>query len=159
MTFLKSIQAFADLPAKINRLDKKITEMAAKPAEANAIPPSSRAQRPIGLVFDELSRGINPFSLLETAGVADTTDSIESIAEKFNRFGIVKVKRVYSPEASRELNQQCINFSGAQATRFQRRILEEKEMGNRRGPGLQGRGVLALCRKPRHSRRYRHTAR
>ncbi|MBC7147870.1 hypothetical protein [Ciceribacter selenitireducens] len=134
MTFLKSIQAFADLPAKINRLDKKITEMAAKPAEANAIPPSSRAQRPIGLVFDELSRGINPFSLLETAGVADATDSIESIAEKFNRFGIVKVKRVYSPEASRELNQQCINFSGLKPLDFSAVYSKKKKWGTGGAP-------------------------
>lgn len=89
---------------------------AASPAtaasSAQKIYPSARAQRPIGIFYDELSRGINPFSLIETCGVADVTDPVEKIVELFDRFNLVKVRRVYSPERSRELNQHCINFSG-----------------------------------------------
>ena len=74
--------------------------------------PSSRAKRPIGIFYDELSRGVNPFSLIESAGIADVTDPIEKIADLFNRFGIVKVRRLYSPERSKLLGQHYSDVSG-----------------------------------------------
>ncbi len=101
--------------------------------------PSARAQRPIGLVFDELSRGINPFSLIESAGVCDVTDSTASIAEKFNRFGIVKVRRLYSPEASKELNDHCIRFSGLVPKDFSAVYSKKKKWATGGAPVLHDR--------------------
>lgn len=85
---------------------------AAEVKTVTVVYPSARASRPIGIFYDELSRGLNPFSLIDTAGVADITDQVETIVDMFNRFGIVKVRRVYSAEKSRLLNQHCIDFSG-----------------------------------------------
>ncbi len=91
--------------------------------------PSDRSQPAIGIVSDELSRGINPFGLIESAGVADVTDSIESIAAKFDRFGLVKVRRVYSPETSRELTEHCIKFSGLQPMDFNKAKTKKEKGG------------------------------
>lgn len=141
MKFFNGLQSLAEIPAKLSSIDKKLAGLSKTIEKIQTgatglpgIPPSARAQRPIGLVFDELSRGINPFSLIETAGVADATDSIESIAEKFNRFGLVKVRRVYSPEASRELNQHCIDFSGLKPLDFRDVYTKKKKWGTGGAP-------------------------
>ena len=71
-----------------------------------------RAPRPIGIFYDELSRGVNPFSYLETCGVADADADPAHIADLFDRFGIVKIRGLYDPEQSRQLQADCIDFSG-----------------------------------------------
>ncbi len=90
--------------------------------------PSARAQRPIGLFYDELSRGVNPFSLIETAGVADASDTTEHISNLFNRFGIVKVRGLYSPQRSKELHEHCIDFSDLKPLDF-RDVITRKRKG------------------------------
>lgn len=73
--------------------------------------PSSRAKRIMGTYFDEFSRGVNPFGYIPTFGVANATDPKEEIAELFKRFGIVKVRGVYSAKESLALQKLCIGFS------------------------------------------------
>jgi hypothetical protein len=109
---------------------------AVTPALAPKVYPSARAQRPIGIFYDELSRGINPFSLIDSAGIADVTDSIESIAAQFDKYGIVKVRRLYSPERSKELNQHCINFSGLKPLDFRDVFSKKKKWGTGGAPVL-----------------------
>ncbi|UXU75095.1 hypothetical protein [Paracoccus sp. SMMA_5] len=98
--------------------------------------PSSRAKRPIGIFYDELSRGVNPFSLIESAGIADVTDPIEKIADLFNRFGIVKVRRLYSPERSKLLNQHCIDFSGLKPLDFRDVFAKKRKWATGGAPAL-----------------------
>lgn len=108
----------------------------AKPGANAKVYPSARAQRDIGIFYDELSKGVNPFSLIESAGVADVTDSIESIAEQFNKYGIVKVRRLYSPERSKELNQHCISFSGLKPLDFRDVFSRKRKWGTGGAPVL-----------------------
>lgn len=98
--------------------------------------PSARAQRPIGLSYDELSRGINPFAMVDTHGVADATDPPEVIAELFNRYGLVKIRGLYSAEKSRALYQHCIDFSGLSPDDFHKVITREKPWGTGGSPVL-----------------------
>jgi hypothetical protein len=107
--------------------------------DKNVIPkfyPSARAKRPIGIFYDELSRGINPFSQIETCGVADVTDPVEHIADLFDKFNIVKVRRVYSPERSKLLNQHCIDFSGLQPGDFRDVFTKKKKWATGGAPVL-----------------------
>jgi hypothetical protein len=80
--------------------------------------PSARAQRPIGIFYDELSRGVNPFSLVKTLGVCDASEGPERVRELFDQYGIVKVRGVYSPDRSTLLNDHCIDFSGLKPLDF-----------------------------------------
>ncbi|OJI95370.1 hypothetical protein LY10_04227 [Planktotalea frisia] len=73
---------------------------------------SSRAKRRIGRVYDEFSRGRNPFSLIPTCGIADITDSVEKIRALFDEFGIVKIRRLYGEDQSQDLAKLCESFSG-----------------------------------------------
>ncbi|MCA1970907.1 MAG: hypothetical protein LDL42_17400 [Rhizobium sp.] len=73
--------------------------------------PSARASRRIGNYFDELSRGINPFGFIPTFGVADASTPPEEIASLFDKFGLVKVRGVYSPKESEALHKLCVEFS------------------------------------------------
>lgn len=100
------------LKSSLNSTPEKLDSTTVRPQTDMVVYPSARAARPIGIFYDELSRGLNPFALIDTAGVADITDPIETIVDSFNKFGIVKVRRVYSVERSRLLNQHCIDFSG-----------------------------------------------
>lgn len=104
---------------------------------APTVYPSARAQRPIGIAYDELSRGINPFSEIETHGVADVTDSAEHIADLFRRFGIVKLRRLYTPEKSRQLSETCIDFSGLEPLDYRAVFNKEKEWGTGGTPVLR----------------------
>ncbi len=127
---------------------------APKPATAATTPPakvypSARAQRPIGIFYDELSRGVNPFSLIETHGVADVTDPPEVIADLFNRFGIVKVRRVYSPTRSRELNEHCIDFSGLKPLDFRDVFSKQKKWGTGGAPVLNDRRFWPYVVEPK----------
>lgn len=74
--------------------------------------PSSRAQRRLGTYFDEFSRGMNPFGLIPTFGVANANTPTEEIVSLFNQFNIVKIRGVYSTETSSELHKLCIEKSG-----------------------------------------------
>jgi hypothetical protein len=78
---------------------------------ASDVVPSSRAQRRMGTYFDEFSRGMNPFGFIPTFGVADATNSPDEIAALFDKFGLVKVRGVYSPKESSELHKLCVEFS------------------------------------------------
>lgn len=107
--------------------------------DRSAIPvqyPSARAQRPIGIFYDELSRGVNPFSLIESCGVADVTDSTEHIADLFDRFGIVKIRRVYSPQRSQSLNDLCVDFSGLAPLDFRDVFAKKRKWGTGGAPSL-----------------------
>ena len=119
---------------------KKKKPAAKKPTPVAAPAPkvfaSARAQRPIGIFYDELSRGINPFSEIETHSVADITDSPEHIADLFNRFGIVKLRRLYTPEKSRQLWENCIDFSGLEPLDYRAVFNKEKEWGTGGAPVL-----------------------
>ena len=88
---------------------------------------------------------MNPFSLIETGGVADVTDPIDEIAAKFNRFGIVKVRRVYSAERSRELNQHCIDFSGLKPLDFRDVFSKKKKWGVGGAPVLNDRSFWSYA--------------
>lgn len=104
MTTLKQARNWLMRELGINMLLRKLgIKPPLSPKAKRKVFHSSRARRPIGFVFDELSRGLNPFSFIETAGLADVTDTPESIAEKFNRFGIVKVRRVNTPQQADNL--------------------------------------------------------
>ncbi len=146
LTALKDARLTALRAEKASRVAQTVRQTAVQNArkavaEAKAalaqVRPSARAQRPIGLYYDELSRGINPFSLYQTAGVADVTDSAEHIAGLFNTYGIVKVKRVYSQERSQLLNQHCISFSGLQPEDYVDVFNKQKKWGTGGSPVLK----------------------
>ncbi|MBI1493430.1 hypothetical protein [Halocynthiibacter styelae] len=98
--------------------------------------PSSRAKRPIGHVYDEFSRGTNPFSLIQTCGIADVTDPIEKIVSLYNKYGIVKIRRLYSQEQSQELATNCENFSGLTTLDFNKVVKGEKKWAKGGAPVL-----------------------
>ncbi|OJI94496.1 hypothetical protein LY10_01471 [Planktotalea frisia] len=98
--------------------------------------PSSRARRPIGHVYDEFSRGTNPFSLIQTCGVADITDPIEKIVDLYNRYGIVKIRRLYSEEQSQKLAKLCEDFSGLTTRDFNKVVKGEKKWAKGGAPVL-----------------------
>jgi len=127
---------------------KKPVAAAPKPA-APTVYPSARAQRPIGIAYDELSRGINPFSEIETHGVADVTDSPEHIADLFRRFGIVKLRRLYTPEKSRQLWENCIDFSGLEPLDYRAVFNQEKEWGTGGTPVLRDERFWPYVVEPR----------
>ncbi|MGN7750558.1 hypothetical protein [Sinorhizobium sp. 22678] len=70
--------------------------------------PSARAKRRLGTFFDEFSRGMNPFGLIPTFGVADANTPVAEIVRLFDKFNIVKVRGVYSAKESAELQRLCI---------------------------------------------------
>ncbi len=112
------------------------TNTAADAPRQPKIYPSARAKRPIGIFYDELSRGINPYSQIETCGVADVSNSIDHIVNLFNKYNIVKVRRVYSPKKSKELNQHCIDFSGLQPREFRDVFAKRKKWATGGAPVL-----------------------
>ncbi len=118
-------------------------------AAAPKVYPSARAQRPIGIAYDELSRGINPFSEIETHGVADITDSPEHIADLFRRFGIVKLRRLYTPEKSRQLWENCIDFSGLEPLDYRAVFNKEKVWGTGGTPVLHDERFWPYVVEPR----------
>lgn len=74
--------------------------------------PSARAKRRLGTYFDEFSRGMNPFGLIPTFGVADANSmSADKIAALFDKFNIVKVRGVYTAQESADLQKICIETS------------------------------------------------
>jgi hypothetical protein len=126
-----------------------ISARSPEPAAARPFYPSSRAQRPIGIFYDELSRGINPFSLIESAGIADVTDPVEKITGLFDRFGIIKIRRFHSPERTAELNRLCMNFSGLEPLDF-RDVFERKKKWRTGGaPALRNPDFWSYCADPK----------
>lgn len=111
--------------------------------------PSARARRPIGIFYDELSRGVNPFSLIETCGVADATDPTEKIADLFDRFGIVKIRGVYSADRSRELHENCISFSGLKPLDFRDVFAKKRKWGTGGAPALHDDRFWSFVAEPR----------
>lgn len=105
-------------------------------ATTAAVHVSARAQRPIGIFYDELSRGVNPFSLIESCGIAEASDDPATVAELFDRFGIVKIRGAYSREESRELTQHCISFSGLQPLDFRDVFSKKRKWGTGGAPVL-----------------------
>lgn len=106
------------------------------PPPAPKVFPSSRATRPIGIFYDELSRGTNPFSFIETHGIAEATDPPEKIAALVDRFGIVKIRGVYSSGRSRQLHRTCIDFSGLEPLDYRDVIKRKREWGTGGAPVL-----------------------
>jgi hypothetical protein len=98
--------------------------------------PSSRARRQIGHVYDEFSRGINPFSMIQTCGVADVTDPIEKIVDLYNKYGIVKIRRLYSEGQSQKLAEHCESFSGLTKLDFNKVVKGDKKWAKGGAPVL-----------------------
>jgi len=98
--------------------------------------PSARAKRFTGFVYDEFARGINPFSQIQTCGVADITDPVEKIVALYNKFGIVKIRRLYSEEQSQELAAHCESFSGLTTRDFNKVYKGEKKWAKGGAPVL-----------------------
>lgn len=111
-------------------------ERSAPSAQPVVVYPSARARRRIGIVYDELTRGVNPFSFIETIGVADATDDPAHIASMMDRFGIVKVRGVYSAERSKQLNDAIIAFSGLEPSDFDEVIARKKKWATGGHPTL-----------------------
>lgn len=83
-----------------------------KDVAGEIVVPSARAKRRLGTYFDEFSRGMNPFGLVPTFGVADAnTMSADKIAALFDKFNIVKVRGVYTAAESAELQKICVETS------------------------------------------------
>lgn len=138
---------------------KPVAKSVAKPAARPAAPPrsaalapaappkpvpaapkvfhSARAARPIGIFYDELARGSNPFAFIQTAGVADASEGPERIAELFDRYGLVKVRGVYSAERSKALNAVCIDHSQLTPDAYKSVITKETKMGAFGGAALR----------------------
>lgn len=76
-----------------------------------AVVPSARATRRLGTYFDEFSRGMNPFGLVPTFGVADASTPAADIAALFDKFSVVKVRGVYTPQESAQLHKLCVEMS------------------------------------------------
>ncbi|WP_350169971.1 hypothetical protein [Ilumatobacter fluminis] len=87
-------------------------------------------------MYDELTRGVNPFSFIETMGVADATDDPAHIAALMDRFGIVKVRGLYDTERSRELAATIADFSGLAPDDFHKVLSRELEWANGGHPTL-----------------------
>lgn len=112
--FAKQVQkALAGTPS-----DKNVPTSKPEPASDVVQYPSTRAKRPIGIFYDEFSRGMNPFGFIPTYGVADADTPIEEIKALFEQFGVVKVRGVYTPEKSKQLHAQCVDFSGLKPLDF-----------------------------------------
>lgn len=111
MTLARKIKGIDDSPLEMRATQPMAQSEPVIPKPA-AVDSSLRVQRTIGVSQDKRSRGINAFSLIETCGVAYVTDTAETIAELFNRYGLVKVRGVYSAKLSKVLNEHCIDFSG-----------------------------------------------
>lgn len=104
-----------------------------------SIVPSARAQRRMGVYADEFSRGMNPFGLIPTFGVADANTPVDEIARLFDKFNIVKVRGVYSAGESVALNNLCIQKSKLKP-------LDYLQIFNGNGKGFTG-GSPALTDK------------
>lgn len=144
------VTALGGTPPAPKKAKKPVRKKVTAPA-APAAPmyPSARAQRPIGIAYDELSRGINPFSEIETHGVADVTDSPEHIADLFRQFGIVKLRRLYTPEKSRQLLETIIDFSGLEPLDYRAVFNKEKEWGTGGTPVLRDERFWPYVVEPR----------
>lgn len=133
-------------PVTSNNAPKPESE---KPAAAKPkVFHSARASRPIGLFYDELSRGTNPFSFIQTAGVADASDPPEHIAKLFDTYGCVKIRGVYSAERSRDLNTICVEHSGLEWDDYHAVIKKEKKMGTCRGAALREKRLWSYSTDP-----------
>lgn len=141
LTKMNSSEAKPELPAESVASD-------APPKPEAKVYPSSRAKRPIGISFDEFTRGFNPFSLIESIGVADVTDPVEKIVDLFNRFGIVKLRRVYSAERSRELGQNCIDFSNLKPMDIGQIIAKKKKWATGGAPVLKDKRFWSYAGDP-----------
>jgi len=116
-----------------DKLDRSETAAAPVPASTYSW---QRAPRPIGIFYDELSRGLNPFSLIETIGVADADADPGYIADLFDQFGIVKIRGLYDPEQSRHLQADCVDFSGLAPLDIRDVITKKREWGTGGAPVL-----------------------
>lgn len=95
----------------------KDSTMSANDVPASVVP-SARAKRRMGVYADEFSRGINPYGLIPTFGVADANTPVEDIVKLFDKFNLVKVRGVYSADESVALNNLCIQKSNLKPLDF-----------------------------------------
>lgn len=81
-------------------------------ASVETVVPSARAKRRLGTYFDEFSRGMSPFGLIPTFGVADANTPPSEIAALFKTFNVVKIRGVYPSDESAALHDLCVQHSG-----------------------------------------------
>lgn len=83
------------------------------------IVPSARAKRRLGTYNDEFCRGMNPFGFIPTYGVANAaTTTPAEIRALFDKYGLVKLRGVYSPQESANLHSLCVEFSKLEPSDF-----------------------------------------